>query len=459
MSSGRVPETRANYGVYEVFTPNTQAKANFVPRPVLENQIVDALRTPGRQVIVYGETGSGKSTLIERKLNEVYSGHITTRCHGSSTFEQIVLDAFDRLEPMYESGRTATRASSISLNLGADYRLIKAAIAADASRSTSATQARMLPPQLTPQRLGELLGATEQCWLIEDFHKVQPNVKLSMAQILKVFCDLASEYPHLKIVALGATDSARAVVEFDREMANRVAEVHVPLMDDHEIGAILTGGESLLNVSFESCKQAVVEYSVGVGSICHQLGLYMCTGSGVENTQDSVVELKQLALDLALERYLSDTSDTMKKTFETAIIRERERTYDNPRLILRALANGPNTGMSQKEILTAIQSESPASSEYPQGNLTNYLKRLTGEERGKIIRRDADGKYRFADPFHYLFPHLSLNQSQGRQLDPNAFTMPGSYQHLVRAFKHRQRQRGQLTLFEWDDSPQLFREG
>jgi ABC-type transport system involved in cytochrome bd biosynthesis fused ATPase/permease subunit len=53
--------------VFEVFTPTTQARVNFVERDTVNDRLVDALRTPGKQIVMYGDSGSGKSTLLQRK--------------------------------------------------------------------------------------------------------------------------------------------------------------------------------------------------------------------------------------------------------------------------------------------------------------------------------------------------------------------------------------------------------
>src|SRR5947207_1425056 len=95
MSHVQTIEEGEKYGVHAVFTPTTQAKVNFVERnKELTNTFVDAIETPGKQVVVFGESGSGKSTFVKNKLEQVYPYHITTRCHVTTTFEQLVLDAF-----------------------------------------------------------------------------------------------------------------------------------------------------------------------------------------------------------------------------------------------------------------------------------------------------------------------------------------------------------------------------
>jgi Flp pilus assembly CpaF family ATPase len=55
------------YKVVDVFTPTKPARYTFVERESINDKLVAALRTPGKQIVVYGYTGSGKTTLLETK--------------------------------------------------------------------------------------------------------------------------------------------------------------------------------------------------------------------------------------------------------------------------------------------------------------------------------------------------------------------------------------------------------
>ncbi|PZS21874.1 MAG: hypothetical protein DLM60_05430 [Pseudonocardiales bacterium] len=101
--TSRPPSRRS---VFEVFTPTTQARVNFVERDTVNDRLVDALRTPGEQIVMYGDSGSGKSTLPQRKLEQLYESHITTRCSAASTFTSILLDTFDQLDTHYVESRS-----------------------------------------------------------------------------------------------------------------------------------------------------------------------------------------------------------------------------------------------------------------------------------------------------------------------------------------------------------------
>jgi excinuclease UvrABC ATPase subunit len=132
--------------VYEVFTPTSQAKLNYVPRPAVNDHLVSALATPGKQVIVYGESGSGKSTLLQKKLEETYEHHITTRCHASATFEQIIADAFDRLNVYFESQLQSGSGRTLSGGISTEIRGLKAQFESARSTSSSTTSSRIVPP-------------------------------------------------------------------------------------------------------------------------------------------------------------------------------------------------------------------------------------------------------------------------------------------------------------------------
>lgn len=397
---------KPSYSVYDVFTPTTQARLNFVPRRAVNAQLVDALRTPGKQLIVYGESGSGKSTLLLNKLRETHSGHITTQCSTATTYASLILDAFDQLDPYYLQEKNVRKNRNVSPSLAAQFAVVKAELRAGFSTEAADTKARALPPQLTAQRLAQFLGAQGMCWVIEDFHKMRADEKLPFSQSLKIFCDVSAQYPEVKTICIGATDAARQVVEYDSEMRSRVAELLVPLMTKDELSQIIINGQNFLNVDLADLVEDIVQYSVGVPSVCHQLSLNACIDRNIYATREKLVRLTpDDDLKAAVEHYVRDSSDTLKATFDKALKRHKVRKFDNCRLILTSMARGPLEGMLYTQILTAIRRKFP---DYPAGNLTQYLGQLTRDERGNILTAGTDGKYRFADPLYHTFAQLTL---------------------------------------------------
>jgi energy-coupling factor transporter ATP-binding protein EcfA2 len=403
-----------SHSVYDVFTPTTQAKLNFVPREAINDQLMDALLTPGKQLIVYGESGSGKSTLLRNRIDQTYSGYITTPCTMATTYDSLVLDAFDRLNPYYTKERSTQKSKSISPTLAAQFVAVKAEISANVSKAAGETHARALPPQLTAQRLADFLGAQGMCWVIEDFHKMQPEEKLPFSQSMKVFCDMSATYTDVKTICIGATETARQVVEYDSEMRGRVAEILVPLMTDRELMQILINGQELLNIDLTALVKSIVLYSVGVPGVCHQLSLNACVDKNVFITQKKRDQFTEDDLKSAVEHYVRDSSDTLRASFDKALMRHKVRKYDNCRLILDALARGPLEGMLYAEILNSIRA---VTADYPAGNLTSYLRQLTQEERGSILRYGSSRKYRYTDPLYHTYAQLTLVKASRAAID------------------------------------------
>jgi|ERR1035437_3508248 GTPase SAR1 family protein len=388
------------YPVRDVFTPTTPARLTFVERGSINYKLVNALRTPGKQVVVYGHSGSGKTTLLTNKLDQLYERHVSSRCMRGLTFEQLILDAFDQLSPFYIVEKTTGDKQEISAEVGAEYWGIKSQISTSSQSTTEVKHQRILPPQLTPQALARFLGEAKCCWVLEDFHKIDDSEKTRMSQLMKVFMDMADLFKDLKIVAIGAVDTARQVIQYDAEMRNRVAEIHVPLMTDAEVMEIIQKGESLLNIKIEDkIKKGIVHYSNGLASVCHHICLNTCVAAGIQETAAEQIKFGDDHMKTGLAQYLEEASDTLKYAFDRAFKQKKKGSFDNCKIILQALSKCPQDGATHAEILDEIDIR-----KYPTGNLTLYLRELQTDARGSIIRCDtASGKFSFTDPIYRAF--------------------------------------------------------
>jgi len=395
----------------DVFTPSKPARATYVDRPDLTRLLWASLLTPGKQIVVYGHSGSGKTTLLVNTLNDDGHKAITSRCTNTISFEQLILDAFDQLNPYYSSQQSTEDAWKGQGEIAADYLFVKSKILAERSSSSTETSSRILPPQLTVQNLAKFMGTANCCWVLEDFHKIPSIEKRKLAQAMKLFMDMADQFPKLRIIAIGAVDTAREVVECDPEMRNRVSEIHVPLMTSEELRQIIQQGEKVLNVSvIETIKSQIVRYSSGLASVCHQLCLNMCFAANVYETVSIKRFLTPDTLKSAVTTYFNEASDTIKAAFEKALRRQRERKYDNGRIILAALSQLGDDGATFGELSNKIKIDH---SSYPTGNLRTYLSSLQSSDKGGLIRYfSGSGKFSFADPIFRAYALVLFSQHE-----------------------------------------------
>ena len=390
------------YSTREVFTPTTPARIAFVDRNQVNDRLVNALATPGKQIVVYGHSGTGKTTLLLNKLRQVYENHITTRCMKGMRFDQLILDGFDQLAPFYTAEFAKKTVHARSAEVSSNYALISAKINATSTDEHNQKQVRILPPQLTPQALGKFIGVAKACWVLEDFHKIEDAEKNKLSQLMKVFMDLSDEYPDVKIVAVGAVDTARQVVEYDPEMRHRVAEISVPLMTSEEIKEIIKKGELALNIRVNpSIADLVSRHSNGLASVCHHLCLNMCDAAGIHHkVNGSQYLMTDADFQSAVRIYVDEASDTIKSAFGKAL-KPRRRGENNAEIIIQALSSFKEEGAARFDLLKKIQQERSA---YPDHRLKNNLINLCGPSYGQILRYDSNSSlYSFSDPIYRAY--------------------------------------------------------
>lgn len=177
----------------DVFTPGTIAKVNYLRRKDLEKRIITSLETPGVQIILYGHSGSGKTTVIRKLLEEKNYKFIRTQCATDRTLNDIILDAFSQLDSYCISEKTLKKGQKMSTTLKNEMESIKSEISYVAENSTEQKLTKLLPTRLTPQKLAEIFRETGKLWIIEDFHKLCEEEKQKLADVMKIFVDEAND--------------------------------------------------------------------------------------------------------------------------------------------------------------------------------------------------------------------------------------------------------------------------
>jgi hypothetical protein len=383
----------------DVFTPTKPAVSTYVEREEINCQLVDALRTPGKQLIVYGFTGSGKTTLLKNKLDQLYENYISTSCTKGMKLDQIRRDAFDQMDKYY----LAKRNKSSSTSIGLAYKAIKAEL----STNETGEYERIIPIQLSDQRLAEFIGEAKCCWIIEDFHKVEKSEKEGLAQMMKVFMDMASKYANAKIIAIGAVGTAREVIDYDREMRNRVSEVHVKLMTIDELENIIKKGSKLLNIHFpREIIDEITYYSNGLASLCHQMCLSMCFNREIFSTSESYIEFNRKDFEKAVNDYVNQNSDTLKSTFDKAKRLDKGKDITTME-IFKTIIKKKSDEITFDDLIRTLRKRKPTLNTK---SFRSMITKLSTPDYGEILRYNSDGKfYFFSNPFHKLYVQFLMD--------------------------------------------------
>ncbi|MBL0911281.1 MAG: ATP-binding protein [Bacteroidia bacterium] len=384
----------------EVFTPNTVAKLTYVKRQTIDSDLEKYLQIPGNQIIIYGHSGGGKTTLLRNKLSEIGQNYIKTHCESTTTFNDLLMQAFDELNIFYIQERSTNSQYSISTELKAEYLGISSKVTSNYTEMQGEKSIRIIPPQLTPQKLAQFLGEINCLWIIEDFHKVAEHEKKRIADVIKIFIDAANDYKKVKIVCIGAVGTARELIELDNNLNNRIVELFVPLLTDDEIDSIVVKGFDLLNVSItDDLKGKIVYYSNNLASITHQICYDLCFHSRIQKSKFLSKRLRNNTFKDAVNSYVRKNSDTFTKIYDT-IICQRYGWH-----VLKTFEHLEKEHLSFDEIKTKIPNQKRPSDE----ELLNYLEQLGSPEYKEIVRYDRSSmKYSISSPFFKAFLKMKL---------------------------------------------------
>jgi Holliday junction resolvasome RuvABC ATP-dependent DNA helicase subunit len=398
---------KKNLQTSDVFTPASPAKWTYIKRTAQERQFKRAVKTKGKQIVVYGHTGSGKTTMLNSLLSELNINHITTRCTKGIFIDDVLLDAFDQLGGFYIEQKEAGNEDKISGGFKLGFKILAAQLSGESTDTKKEIRKRIVEFQKNPNQLAKVFGNAGLVWIIEDFHKLDPEPKKELSQIMKVFMDNAEEYPELKIVALGAVDSARQVVHYDKEMDNRISEVNVPLIEPEDLAKIIQLGEEFLNITFEqSVIEKIVAYSSGLASVTHQLCSLCCESKNINETLVKATKITEDDLEYAISEYVNEKSDSLKATYEQSIKITTKRKIETPEKILEAILK---LGKDHFTIIDIIEQRKIKNPTYKGNNLRKYVIELTMPERGEILRfnHNAD-TFSFSNPFLRGYSHIHL---------------------------------------------------
>lgn len=379
----------------EVYTPTTVAKLAYVKRDDLEHKFLKYFTLAGKQIILYGHSGSGKTTLVNNILDRNGIKYIITQCESATTFNDILINAFDELNLYYTKEISDKSSSETEGELSAEIKSIGAALKQSVTEEHQETYVRVLPPQLTPQRLAETLGKMELVWIVEDFHKVAELEKKRIADLIKIFIDKANQYPKLKIICIGAVDTAREMILLEPNLSTRVVELNVPLLTDDEILEIINQGSECLNIVMsDALKDKIIHYSNRLASMAHQMCYDICYSNGVYKTCRKKTPIGDEKFKDAIESYLESNSDTFRSVYESSI-KEPVGWY-----VLKTFAVNGQNKLPFKVIKKRVCSKNRS---FTDDEINSKLIELSSCQNN-ILRYDPNsGKYSISSPFWGAF--------------------------------------------------------
>lgn len=409
--------------VRKTFTPNDPAEGKmYVSRDEidesggsqgsLQEAIGDTLLYGGFQILLYGDSGVGKTNLITWicSKNNIKKALVNVR-EGQSC-DDIVERAVKKvagdidIETGGTSGRTRQRRAALLANLksvvpflGAGEVGVEGDIQWGVANSVNTKKLSIDLPELLARSMYE----TGTKLLVFDNlqNLISAESRSEVGALMEYFADLSQEFEewewHPKIAVAGIPSNGVDLIEGNKSRARRIKQFKIEHMKDDAISKIVTTGFNILDVSVsQSLIDEIVFYSDGFPYFTHQL----CQGAALGRNVFETRELSMEELRSAISGMFESERDEMRSLLKLARGRRSDKRVRAKVLEIIVESSWPE--WSSRQVLNKWHAKYPDAGTTRHGDITAKLNEMSvGEGKMNILVRsgtEAEYEYRFHDP-------------------------------------------------------------
>jgi hypothetical protein len=381
--------TTIQKSMHEIFTPGSPINDRDLFRGRLGQiqRILEAVPSPGRHPVIFGQRGVGKTSFVNI-LNAFLPNHLTIKvtCDSSDTFKSIWNRVLQKATISFkEKAFGFSRAESEE----------KSSLAAFLGRDNG----------VSPSEVAGILQylMNPAMFILDEFDRVlDENVKTATADLIKNVSDNNS---NVTLILVGVGESITELIGEHESIARNLAQIEMPEMKPAEIQEIITKGCSRLEITpDQSVLDEVASLSAGFPHYAHLLGLCIAKACFIHDTESIDIELfEELACNLAVE----DAIETYRQSFTKATRTSQASRYPKILCACGAAVHDDNGVFRATDVVEAMNSlfDEPVTLQA----VVPALSVFTQPERGSVLDKVPVGKvthYRFREPM--MRPFLKI---------------------------------------------------
>jgi len=377
----------------EAFTPTRpkQSSALFSGRYKQLQRIISAIEEERAHVMIYGERGSGKTSLanvLAGKAEE--AGYLVLRfaCSSELGFDDI-FRAFLRRMP----------ATLLPDGIGAT------------SRAGIDNFDQLMPGHCS---VGELIQLFERVYekhlilIIDEYDRVtNEDTQAKLAELIK---NLSDANVSVTLLIVGVAENVAQLLGKHPSLQRTVVTVPMPLMTRRELDGIIAIGEQKCGLSFDPwVRQSIIDFAQGLPYHAQLLCLFAARSA----TRRGSSRIEREDLRYAVERSADEAETSAKEAYDRAVGPHEHASFRDV-LFYAARARSDEFGaFTAAEVAAAAAQLNPEAMsllalQYP-------LKKLTEPERGALLRRSVGpGGLRYQFASQMLRHHVLCRQAVQR---------------------------------------------
>lgn len=400
----------------DVFTPKAivtrtmferRNETDLEGRVGLQDTLRGALLERGGQVLIYGETGVGKSSLLKYCAEDEQLGTVTVSCKSTHTLDGLLEALVRKIVTVEKISKSKTKSVGGEAGVEGQVPWFAKIVGKITTQGGESTEFRVVQKSALDVITLAMDKSKKSLIVLDNFQNIENDDTRSLiAQTMEELSDQANEVeggPNIKCVVIGISESADSLLGSSRSFERRTSQIGVPRMPDDEIRAILRRGfEDHLKIALPAdVLDHLVFYSDGFPYFAHTLGLHLARAARA--AQASTIDASMV--DPALRNAALAVAGTYQQRIRRAYEAGGEVQPRKQIMRLLALSGGREWGSSDVQALW--DQELGARSEY--SFMHTALAQLSRKKYGKVlVRSGSRGKYRYRFEDPHMRPYLRL---------------------------------------------------
>jgi hypothetical protein len=383
----------------DVFGVKSRLIESYIERDSVDVKFKKAI-TDGNEVIVYGSSKQGKTSLILKHLSE--DQYVKVECSPQTQPIDIYKSILRQMDIHYiESETTDTVQESggkVSAGIKVKIPLFSGGTTAEISENEtnkSSFTTRYIEYNLQlAQDVSELLKSfhIDKYIVLENFHYLGIDVQEALAYDLRIFQDQS-----IIFIILGIWREANRLVQFNGDLLDRVTEVPVEPWANPDFNRVIEKGEKLLNVDFSLVKEQLISDSFDSIGVVQEICKNCCINANVHHTADETVIITQGNLDKALSTKAEEYGVRHIRNFEAFVDITRKTStqsgkpslafpYYFIKLLLTQNFDQIEKGITRGTLLNDIREFHHRPDDVRSGDLGAFLHNITQHQINKKIQ-------------------------------------------------------------------------